>query len=384
MPELGREGPLTTQALPAPASPALAHRLLAWFLSHRRELPWREEHDPYRIWVSEVMLQQTRTETAAAYYARWLERFPDAASLAAASEQAVLKAWEGLGYYARARNLHAAACRLMEQHGGEFPRSLSEARQLPGVGEYIAAAVLSIAYALPHGVVDGNVARVVARLTADSAAPAGSAFRRRARSVVEASFGSFHPGWLNQAWMELGARVCTPARPRCGECPLAQDCAARALGRQAEFPARPSPRPLLLREESALLLVPARFRMPLAQLHAGDQRLLPAGAPLLLVRRASRGLLGGLWELPTWPLRGETLGGALAVQGIELLRLLDIEVTHTYTHFRQRLQAALAVFRTEQPLAPWVEQRWVVPVELERYPRPRAHIKLLQALKSYY
>jgi A/G-specific adenine glycosylase len=321
------------------------------------------------------MLQQTRTETAGAYYQRWLQLFPDLATLAAAPEELVLKAWEGLGYYARARNLRVAAALVLERHGGQFPRSLAEARQLPGVGEYIAAAVLSIAYALPHGVVDGNTIRVVSRLSADASPVSDRAFRRRVRTFVEASFGALHPGWVNQAWMELGALVCTPSGPRCGECPLAQVCRARLLGRVEELPSRARSRALPAREESALLLVPGRFRIS----PTGDA-LLPAGAPLLLVRRASHGLLGGLWELPAWPLRGESLRTGLEAEGIKMVRTLDFEVTHTYSHFRQRLQAVLAVFRTEQSLEPWVEQRWVAPAELERYPRPGAHIKLLRAL----
>jgi A/G-specific adenine glycosylase len=252
--------------------------------------------------------------------------------------------------------------------------------------------VLSIAHALPHGVADGNVIRVVSRLSADASPASGAAFRRRVRGFVEASFGSLHPGWVNQAWMELGALVCTPVAPRCRECPLAEACRARLLGKTEELPVRAPAKTLPVREESALLLLPEGSAAPaqfLVALHTDRGRaasrlgdlLRESGVPLLLVRRPSRGLLGGLWELPGWPLRGEPLRAELAALGIEPIAPLDLEVTQDYSHFRQRLRPVLALFRAEQPLSLWVEQRWVAPADLDRYPRPGAHIKLLRAVK---
>jgi A/G-specific adenine glycosylase len=398
----------------------LGHRLLAWFYRNRRELPWREESDPYRIWISEVMLQQTRSENAAAYYLRWLALFPDVRALAAAPEQAVLKAWEGLGYYSRARNLRRAAQLLVERWGGGFPRSLEEALALPGVGPYTAAAVLSIAYALPFAAVDGNVLRVVSRLLADPASPASAPLLRRVRAFVESSFGRFHPGWVNQAWMELGALVCL-RRPRCPLCPLSYSCRAFLEGRVAELPARVSARPLPLREAAALLLLPADLSPGLLQeLSAAAARLSPQGppagssatrigelllrgaCPLLLVRRASRGLLGGLWELPNFPVPHGAAREALQAQaprGLTLLACLPLQLRHRYSHFEARLQPCLALLRSgavagpriggsvataalegaaAQIEGPWVEQRWVPPAELSRYPRPGAQIRLLR------
>ncbi len=366
----------------------LSHRLLAWFLKNKRELPWRGEHDPYRIWISEVMLQQTRSDTAASYYLRWLTRFPDIRSLSQADEQQVLKAWEGLGYYSRARNLRRAARIIVERHYGRFPETLEHIRELPGVGQYTAAAVLSIAFAQPLGAVDGNVQRVVSRLLADPR-PAGSpSARRRARKLVEDSFAGFHPGWINQAWMELGALVCQPV-PRCAECPLASLCSAYREGRAREFPARVPPRPLPVRRESLLLL--ARPPLP-AELARQPQRsglfhgrpellgelLCGSRVPLLLVRRASGGLLGGLWELPTAPACNGELRRLLEPRGIAVVADTGREVRHRYSHFEVCFRCHLAVFHTEQALAPWVEQRWVLPAELASYPRPQAHIKAMR------
>jgi A/G-specific adenine glycosylase len=202
--------------------PELAHRLLAWFFRNKRDLPWREEHDPYRIWISEVMLQQTRSDTAAAYYRRWLGRFPTLESLARADEEEVLKLWEGLGYYSRARNLHRAARILADGREGRFPDTEHELRALPGIGEYTAAAVLSIACALPLGVVDGNVLRVVSRMLAESgraapgradanrtgSGPAPSS--RRAFSTIIPD-GSIRPGWSWAPWCACRSPVAASA-----------------------------------------------------------------------------------------------------------------------------------------------------------------------------
>jgi A/G-specific adenine glycosylase len=381
--------------------PELSHRLLAWFFRNKRDMPWREEHDPYRIWISEVMLQQTRSETAADYYRRWLGRFPTLESLARAQAEEVLKAWEGLGYYSRARNLHRAARIIVESWGRVFPDTEEKIRSLPGVGEYTAAAVLSIAFAEPLGAVDGNVLRVVSRLLADAGTtargtaglrsgargPAGQ-LKKLARAFVEASFLRYHPGWINQAWMELGALVCLP-KPRCSRCPLAYTCRAFRENRIAEFPPRLSPRPLPVRTESLLVLLPAalpaRLSRKLGELR--DERTDPLilgeilgghNLPLLLVRRADRGLLGGLWELPNYPDRGEELITRLAGLSITILVDTGREVRHRYSHFEVRFRLFVAVFAQQRTLGSWTEQRWVLPTELESYPRPKVHIEAMR------
>jgi A/G-specific adenine glycosylase len=205
--------------------------LMGWYDTHHRLLPWRGERDPYRVWVSEAMLQQTRVEVVRERYAAFLRRFPDLASLAAATEEEVVAAWSGMGYYRRARNLHAAARAIVQHDQGRFPRDPSRAVELPGVGRYTARAVLSIAYGLPLAVVDGNVARVLSRLLMIPVRPAS-----RLQEVADRLLDPDRAGESNQATMELGAMVCLPKRPRCGECPVRSLCLARREGRVDRFP----------------------------------------------------------------------------------------------------------------------------------------------------
>jgi A/G-specific adenine glycosylase len=216
---------------------AIQSNLLAWFDRHRRELPWRASRDPYRVWIAEVMLQQTRIAYVITYYEKFLARFPDFAALAAAPQRDVLKLWSGLGYYSRARNLHAAAKAVVATHGGEFPRDLADALALPGIGPYTAAAVLSIAYDVPLAVLDGNVARVLARITAregELRAPANwSALTKASQDFLVAE----RAGDWNQALMELGEVVCTPKSPACLVCPVVHECRAYALGLTTAIPA---------------------------------------------------------------------------------------------------------------------------------------------------
>ena len=216
--------------------------MLSWYRRNARDLPWRRTRDPYRIWVSEIMLQQTRVAAAVPYYERFLKRFPNVQSLARAKESEVLAAWSGLGYYSRARNLHKAAKQILAR--GAFPNDYDSLRELPGVGPYTAAAIASIAFGLPHAVVDGNVRRVISRLTCGS---------RRAEEVAEDLLDRKRPGEFNQALMELGATVCLPREPKCPECPVAALCEARRQGRQDEFPIR-TPQPARKRVRRTLVL----------------------------------------------------------------------------------------------------------------------------------
>jgi A/G-specific adenine glycosylase len=252
-------------------------RLLAWYREHRRDLPWRRSRDPYRIWISEVMLQQTRAAAVIPYYERFLERFPDAAALARAPEQELLAAWAGLGYYSRARNLQKAALRI-EQQGG-FPREHAAIRELAGIGEYTAAAIASIAFNLPHAVLDGNVARVLSRVTAEPGDIAAQATRARLHATALALLPTRRPGEFNQAMMELGATLCLPRKPRCLLCPVADACEARRAGRQEEFPIK--------RGKGAATQV-ARDLLVIAK----KDRVL------LWQRPASSRRLAGFWELP--------------------------------------------------------------------------------------
>ncbi|HLI85380.1 MAG TPA: A/G-specific adenine glycosylase [Bryobacteraceae bacterium] len=271
---------------------SIAALLLSWYERGHRDLPWRRSSDPYRIWVSEIMLQQTRARAVVPYYERFLERFPDVAALAAASEAEVLALWSGLGYYSRARNLRRAA-RAVHAAGG-FPREYAAIRALPGIGDYTAAAIASIAFGRPHAVLDGNVLRVVARVENDSGDIASPATRERFRSIAQAWLDPRRPGPFNQALMELGATVCLARNPLCLVCPLAGRCRACAEGTAAQLPVKLR-RQQPVRVEETLLVARRRGRVLLRQVASGARRM------------------AGFWELPT-PRQlpearaGETLG----------------------------------------------------------------------------
>jgi A/G-specific adenine glycosylase len=255
--------------------------LLAWYRRHRRKLPWRETRDPYRIWVSEVMLQQTRVAAAIPFYEKFTNRFQTIEALALASEQELLSSWAGLGYYSRARNLQRAARILMAMglQGNALPRDYRIIRSLPGIGDYTAAAIASIAFDLPHAVLDGNVIRVLSRITAEPADIVLPATRRRLAGIADELLDRKHPGDFNQAVMELGATVCLPRDPQCPRCPVNTFCEARRMGRQLEFPVKQT-RVRATQVEKQLLLI-----------ERGRQ-------VLFWQRPAPSRLLAGFWELP--------------------------------------------------------------------------------------
>jgi A/G-specific adenine glycosylase len=254
-----------------------AHALLTWYRANRRALPWRESRDPYRVLVSEIMLQQTRVETVLSYYERFISAFPDVETLAAARIEEVLAKWSGLGYYFRARRLHAAARAIVDR--GDFPRTEAELLELPGVGAYTAAAIASIAFGAPVAVVDGNVERVIARLLALDVDPAQGRARRLVRETAARLLVRETAGDSNQALMELGAVICLPRRPRCLICPLLDGCAARSSGRTEELPVRAPRRPGVAQ------------RRVVAVARRGER--------FLLVRNPDRSeLLAGVWEFP--------------------------------------------------------------------------------------
>lgn len=248
---------MNCRRLPPRQLPQFQRSVLAWYRRHKRELPWRVSRDSYRVWVAEIMLQQTRIAAVLPYYVRFLENFPDVVSLARAPQQEVLRLWSGLGYYSRARNLHAAARAIVAQHNGDFPRKLEAALALPGIGRYTAAAVLSIAYNFPLAVLDGNVARVLARFNAfrgDLRAP-----QRWSKLAATADQLLAHsaPGDWNQALMELGETICTPQNPRCTECPAASHCLALARDLTDKIPApRRKPPAIQVRIAAAVLCDP--------------------------------------------------------------------------------------------------------------------------------
>jgi A/G-specific adenine glycosylase len=342
--------------------------LLAWFAEHERDLPWRRTRDPYRIWVSEVMLQQTQVSTVIPYFLRFVAKFPDVCALSGATLEDVLKIWENLGYYGRARNLHRAAQKIMEDFGGIFPREHAVLRSLPGVGEYIAAAVASIAYGEPRAVVDGNVRRVLARLFLidgpSGGAPAARVFRERAQEILDRS----NPGEFNQAMMELGALVCTPRSPSCGECPVASHCGAFAASLQTAYPARIK-----------------RPRTPQYRIAVGVVR---KDERFLITRRKESGLLGGLWELPGGKIEpGETPGAACIREIAEEVNL-SVEVkdfvariSHAYSHFRVVADVFECEYKTgEVILNGPIDHRWILLEEADAYPFPALNHKIFPHL----
>ncbi|MGA8221378.1 MAG: A/G-specific adenine glycosylase [Candidatus Acidiferrales bacterium] len=249
-------------------------RLLAWFRAYQRDLPWRRSRDPYRIWVAEVMLQQTRIAAVLPYYRRFLRRFPRVQSLARVREQEVLKFWSGLGYYSRARNLHRAAREIVANHEAKFPHELESALRLPGIGRYTAAAVLSIAYDAPLAVLDGNVARVLARLGAIHGDLRASRRWKSLAAAAQELLASEAPGDWNQALMELGETICTPQAPRCGACPVSQWCHAYVQGVVAEIPAPRGKRATVQVKIAAAILVDARGRTILVRDPGAHDRVL--------------------------------------------------------------------------------------------------------------
>jgi A/G-specific adenine glycosylase len=342
----------------------IRQRLLAWYDVHRRDLPWRSARDPYRIWVAEVMLVQTQVDTVIPYYQRFLERFPDVESLAAADLDSVLKTWEGLGYYARARNLHKAAAIIVTEHSGRLPRDPTSLRSLPGIGAYVAAAVSSIAFGEPVLAIDGNVRRVLSRLL-DLPTPTDSRLRAAAHAVVNE-----RPGDVNQALMDLGARLCKPRAPRCSECPLARSCRAR---RNGTIEQRPGRRPTRERPH---------YDIAVGVIWRDDR--------ILIAKRPPEGLLGGLWEFPGGkPQPGESLEVAVVR---EVGEELDIEVEpgakiaavdHAYSHFAITLHAYHCRYRTGTPRPIGCQEfAWVKPDELDRYAFPAANRRVLERLRA--
>jgi A/G-specific adenine glycosylase len=297
---------------------AEAAALLAWYDRHRRRLPWRalpgEAVDPYRVWLSEIMLQQTTVAAVGPYFTAFLARWPEVAGLAVAPVEEVMRAWAGLGYYSRARNLHACAIAVMERHGGRFPDTVEGLRDLPGIGDYTAAAIAAIAFDRPAAVVDGNVERVVTRLDAvETALPAAKPL---IRARVAALLDPERPGDFAQAMMDLGATICTPKRPACALCPLQPWCRAFAGGTQETFPRKAPKKAGALRRGAAFVVV-------------------RTDGHLLVRTRPAKGLLGGMAEVPgtDWS-AGFAPPDALAEAPLALpFRRLPGVVSHVFTHF---------------------------------------------------
>ena len=341
------------QRCPDVDRPGIAAALLQWFDGRSRDIPWRGSRDPYAILVAEVMAQQTRLRTAIPFHRRFMARFPDVRALAAADEDEVLKLWEGLGYYARARNLRRAARVVVAEHGGRFPEDARSLRRLPGIGPYTAGALASLAFGHSEPAIDGNARRVLCRLH-DIAVPTPASLDGHARSLLAEA--PPRPAALNQALMDLGSEVCTPRRPRCDACPLSDRCLARRRGTiELRPPARPRSRPPERCEVAAVVRREGR---------------------ILVLRRPADGLLGGLWDFPCVPLPASGTPRAALSAGLRGTFGLDCRVgdeirrvTHTFSHFRLRLAVHAASWRGGRIGSRHVH-RWATPDDLARLAFP--------------
>jgi A/G-specific adenine glycosylase len=345
--------------------------LVAWYLENCRSLPWRKTDDPYSIWVSEVMLQQTQVNTVLPYYREFLKKFPTVKRLARARLQEVLKAWEGMGYYARARNLHRAAGIVQKKYNGIIPDTWDAFRNLPGVGDYIAAAVLSIAFDQPHAVVEGNVKRVLARLQCIDAPVNHSASAKTFKTAAEFLNDTRVPGTYNQALMEFGALICKPKAPLCATCPLPPFCKAFKTDTVAAYPQKTSSRPT-----------------PLYHIAVG---IVIKSDRILITQRKPDGLLGGLWEFPGGKLKKGEKAKAACVREIKeevnlIIKVVDhlAQVKHAYTHFKIIMDVYCCEYldgrvKRNGPVA----HRWIKMNAIDRYPLPKANHKFLAKLKEY-
>ncbi len=349
---------------PPPAAwlKAFRRRLLAWYRRHARVLPWRESPEPYRVWISEIMLQQTQVATVIPYFERFVAAFPDVPSLAAAPEDQVLRLWEGLGYYRRAKQLHAAAKRIVERHGGEFPRSLAHVLDLPGVGRYTAGAILSIACDERLPIVEANTRRLYARLLAEPGATNAAAVQQRLWNFAEQLLPRRASGSFNQALMELGATVCTPRNPACQACPVAMHCAARAQGLQHEIPRAPAKLTFESVREVAVVVTKADGSVLIRRYQPGER-------------------WAGLWDFVRFPLPGQSgdapdihhpfalepevhrrTGWRVTLAAKPLMR-----IKHGVTRFRITLDVYEAT-ANEETLSPDRQQQWVNLTALESMP----------------
>lgn len=343
----------------------VAPLLLDWYGREGRALPWRGTRDPYRIWLSEIMLQQTGVVTVIPYYQRFLDRFPTVSDLAAAEADAVIELWAGLGYYSRARNLHAAARKVVAEHGGHFPEALEALQALPGVGRSTAGAIRAIAFDRKGVILDGNVRRVLCRLLAVESDPRATAVEKELWRWAEVLTPEDRPHDYAQAIMDLGAVLCTPRRPDCGRCPLAGLCRAKALGLEAELPRRATKK-----------AVPTKIQVAL---------LLERGGRLLVRQRPFSGMLGGLWEFPAAEV-GE--GGDPSVMARRLLADLGLagepaeagRVRHVYSHFKLDLRLYRAAVAAGFAIAEAAASRWLTAAELAELPLHGAHKKVLSDL----
>jgi A/G-specific adenine glycosylase len=349
---------------------AIQRNLLDWFAVHQRDLPWRRSYLPYEIWISEIMLQQTQVKTVLPYYQRWIERFPDIVAVAEASEEELLKYWEGMGYYSRVRNIHKAARLLVKENGGAFPSEHATVLKLPGIGRYTAGAVMSVAFNQDFPVVDGNVERVFARLFDMDSPVKEKESQKRIWETARALIPSGKARDFNQALMELGALICLPRNPLCIECPVDSSCQSH---RKGTVEARP-----VMGKRKSLQAIEVAVGLLLRQ------------GKIFVQKRPPDGLMPHLWEFPGGKVEeGETPEAALIREFREELELdicgLDkiIRLRHNYTSFKVTLHAYFCTLKdsTQEPvIRRAVDARWVPPEALQDFAFPAANRKLIELL----
>ncbi|MDD5388210.1 MAG: A/G-specific adenine glycosylase [Gallionellaceae bacterium] len=343
-------------------TPDFALRLIAWQQSHgRHDLPWQGTIDPYRIWLSEIMLQQTQVETVIPYYGRFLATFPDIATLAAAPDDNVMAHWAGLGYYSRARNLHAAARRIAAEHGGRFPQQLDAILDLPGIGRSTAAAIAAFAFGQRGAILDGNVKRVLARVFGIDGWPGEKAVETRLWALAETLLPEADIRAYTQGLMDLGATLCTRAHPRCEACPFSDDCLANRQGRHGELPgARPKKS------------IPEKATAMLILLHGGE---------ILLEKRPAPGIWGGLWSLPECPADADPARAAASLGYHTESAGRCPALIHTFTHFRLHIQPWL--LPVERPLVAEEPGRlWLALDDLEGAALPTPVRRILETVQK--
>ncbi len=365
--------PLMSSSRIQPLRAAIRRKLLPWFARHARDLPWRvEPRRPYAVWISEIMLQQTRVDTVVPYFQRFLARFPDPAALAAAPLQDVLKRWEGLGYYSRARQIHKTAQILVRDHGGKLPADPAALAALPGLGPYTTAAVASFAFGHPLAVLDGNVIRVFSRLLAlpdDGGLPAT---KKKLQRLADALLLRDQPAATNEAWMELGALVCTPRVPRCPACPLRGVCRAAQSKNPEAYPNKKKKMKVPHKVVGAAVILNAKNQILIAQ------------------RNPEKGMLAGLWEFPGGKIaEGETMPECIARELQEEMGL-NIEVGpplvtvhHAYSHFTIELHAHFARIRAGRPRhLECADHAWTTRERFDDFPFSKADLEIIRALRA--
>lgn len=349
---------------------SFTQKLLGWYAQRERNVPWRGIADPYAVWVSEIMCQQTRIETVIPYFEKWFEQFPDVYSLANAEQQEVLKLWEGLGYYSRARNMHRAAQVIVADLDGKLPSDVASLKSLPGIGDYTAAAIASLAFGRDEAALDGNIRRVLSRVF-DVSEPLGTReAERKFIRLARAHLPSGQAGDFNQALMDLGATVCIPRNPKCEQCPVVELCRAHALDLEAQRPVK-KPKP-----DVPHYIVAAA--------------VIQRNGHVLIAQRPQGGLLGGMWEFPGGKQKpGESLEACLKREICEELGV-DIQVgdhlgmyEHAYSHFRVTLHAFCSILADGDPQQlEHTDLRWSSPTQLSDYPMGKIDRQIAEALIS--